>query len=221
MKIDIEPSWRDTLGSYFERQEWQDLADFVRSEYLNKTVYPRPKDIFNAFRLCPFEEVKVVILGQDPYHNPGQAHGLSFSVREDITPPPSLKNIYKEIASDLGITKDVRIGDLSPWAHQGVLLLNAVLSVEKNKPTSHAQKGWEKFTDYVIQTISHKKEHCVFILWGNYAKKKASLIDGSKHLILTSAHPSPLSAHGGFFGSRPFSQTNSYLKKYKKKEIRW
>ncbi len=221
MNVRIEASWKKELTDYFSSPDWQKLSSFVKDEYLNKTIYPHPKNIFNAFNLCPFGEVNVIILGQDPYHNPGQAHGLSFSVQDGVTPPPSLKNIYKELESDLGISKDPQNGNLSSWAEQGVLLLNAVLSVEKNKPTSHAKKGWEKFTDEVIKHISEKKEHCVFILWGNYAKSKAALIDTHKHLILTSPHPSPFSAHSGFFGSRPFSQTNGYLKKYQKKEIRW
>ena len=221
MKVDIEPSWKKVLQEYFETDAWKKLTDFVRKEYQTKTIYPHPKNIFNAFNSTPFDKVSVVIIGQDPYHNPGQAHGLCFSVQDGITPPPSLKNIYKEIYDDTGIHKDFSSGNLSSWAQQGVLLLNSVLSVEKNKPTSHAGKGWEEFTDFVIQKISDEKDHCIFLLWGNYAQQKGSIIDRSKHLVLESAHPSPFSAHRGFFGNKHFSQTNAYLKKHGKKEIQW
>ncbi len=221
MNVIIEPSWKKILQEYFKTDAWKNLTDFVRKEYQTKTVYPHPKNIFNAFNSTPFNKVSVVIIGQDPYHNPGQAHGLCFSVQDGVTPPPSLKNIYKEIQDDLGIQKDFSSGNLSSWTQQGVLLLNSVLTVEKNKPASHAGKGWEDFTTYVIQKISDEKEHCVFLLWGNYAKQKGAIIDRSKHLVLESAHPSPFSAHHGFFGNKHFSQTNAYLKKHGKKEIQW
>ncbi|PID83106.1 uracil-DNA glycosylase [Candidatus Campbellbacteria bacterium] len=221
MNVKIEKSWKKVLSEYFKKEEWKKLTDFIRNEYLSKTIYPKPKDIFKSFELTKFDDVKVIILGQDPYHNPNQAHGLSFSVLENITPPPSLKNIYKELESDLKIKKDFTNGNLTSWAEQGVLLLNAILTVVKKFPASHHKKGWEEFTDFVIKTISDQKENCVFILWGNYAKSKEGLIDPKKHLILKSPHPSPFSANSGFFGSGHFSQTNTYLKKHNKKEINW
>ncbi len=191
----------------------------MKKEYLSATVYPPPKFVFHAFELCPFEKVEVVILGQDPYHGPGQAHGLSFSVPEKVRIPPSLQNIYKEIMSDVGGTIPIS-GNLEHWARQGVLLLNATLTVRAHQAGSHQHKGWEEFTDAVIRTISEKKEHVVFILWGRYAREKKRLIDSSKHLILESAHPSPFSATA-FFGNKHFSKTNEYLKKWGKKEIGW
>jgi uracil-DNA glycosylase len=221
MDVKIEKSWKKVLEPYFETDSFKQLTDFVRNEYLTKTVYPAPKNVFNAFNSTPFDKVKVVIIGQDPYHNPGQAHGLCFSVQPGVTPPPSLKNIYKELDSDLNIKKDFTNGDLTDWAKQGVLLINSVLTVRKNEAGSHANKGWEDFTNEVIKQLSDKKENLVFLLWGNYAKQKGKIIDKNKHLILEAAHPSPFSAHNGFFGCRHFSQTNQYLKKHNKKEINW
>lgn len=221
MNSKLEKGWKKVLESYFSSDKFTSLNKFLEHEYQEKTIYPHIKDIFSAFNNTSFEEVQVIILGQDPYHNEGQAHGLSFSVPKGITPPPSLKNIYKEISQSTGVIKDTTVGNLNSWAEQGVLLLNAVLTVEKNKPGSHANKGWEEFTDYVIQTISLRKEHCVFILWGKYAQKKINLIDGSKHLILTSAHPSPFSAHLGFLGNNHFNLTNEYLQNHGKEPIQW
>lgn len=221
MDVKIEDSWKKILDEYFGRDEFKTLADFVREEYQNKTIYPKPADIFRAFELTPFDQVKVVILGQDPYHGPGQAHGLCFSVQDEITPPPSLKNIYKEIESDIGIKKDFEKGNLEDWAQQGVFLLNAILTVERAKPASHHKKGWEEFTDYVIKKLSDERENLVFILWGNYARGKVGLIDFEKHLILESPHPSPFSANNGFFGCKHFSKANEYLKEHGKGEIMW
>ena len=221
MNIDIEQGWRTVLKDYFHSPEFVTLTEFVKAEYQTKTIYPDLNNIFNAFNSTPFDTVSVVIIGQDPYHNPGQAHGLCFSVPESVTPPPSLKNIYKEITGDLGREKNILNGNLMPWAKQGVLLLNSVLTVQKNNPGSHAKKGWEKFTDHVIQKISDEKEHIVFMLWGNYAKQKGAVIDRSKHLVLESPHPSPFSAYNGFFGNKHFSQTNDYLKKHGKETIEW
>ena len=208
----IHPSWQSVLRDYFAKEDFQELMDFVQKENKTKTVFPIYENIFQAFNATPFDQVRVVILGQDPYHSPGQAMGLCFSVPKDTALPPSLKNIYKEIADDIGINTDQRNGDLSPWAQQGVLLLNSVMSVVSNFPASHAEKGWEEFTDFVIQKISEKHEHVVFILWGNYAKAKGKNIDRTKHLVLEGHHPSPLSAYRGFFGCKHFSQTNAYLK---------
>ncbi len=219
--VNIDPEWKEVLRPFFQSKNWQILADFVRVEYKNKKIYPNPKDIFKAFELSPFSKVKVVILGQDPYHGVGQAHGLSFSVKEGIKLPPSLQNIYKEIESDLKNKKDFKNGNLESWAGQGVFLLNAILTVVANTPASHQGNGWEEFTDNVIKTISDKKENVVFILWGNYARSKKSLIDTSKHLVLESPHPSPFSAYNGFFGSKPFSKCNKYLKEHGEKEIEW
>lgn len=221
MNIKIESSWKKVLSNYFKTESFKKLRKFIRKEYMNKTIYPVPKNLFSAFDYTPFEKVSVIILGQDPYHNPNQAHGLSFSVQDNIKLPPSLQNIYKEIESDLGVKKDFNNGNLTNWAQQGVLLLNAVLSVEKNKPNSHTGKGWEGFTNEVIKKISSEKEHCVFLLWGKYAEQKKILIDSNKHLILISSHPSPFSAHLGFMGNKHFSQTNTYLKQHQKKEINW
>ena len=219
--INIEPEWHAALAPYFATEKFQQLADFVRQEYLSKTVYPKPENIFRAFYLTPFSKVKVVILGQDPYHGPGQAHGLCFSVPSGVKVPPSLQNIYKEIESDLGIKKDFQNGNLENWAKQGVFLLNAILSVVAHTPASHREKGWEDFTDQVIKTLSDRREHLVFILWGNYARGKKSLIDSSKHLILEAPHPSPFSAYSGFFGCRHFSKCNEYLKAHQIPEINW
>lgn len=221
MEANIDQSWKNALNGYFSSLEFRKLKDFIKQKYVNKTIYPIKKNIFNAFISTPFDSIKIVILGQDPYHNPGQAHGLSFSVPDGVIPPPSLKNIYKEIERSLGIKKDMSNGNLLDWAQQGVLLLNAVLSVEENKPGSHAHHGWEDFTDHVIQKISQEKEHCVFLLWGAYAQKKKKLVDESKHLVLTSAHPSPLSAYRGFLGNNHFALSNLYLMKYGKKPIKW
>ena len=221
MKINIEPSWQKILEAYFQTNEWKTLADFVRQEYLNKTIYPHPKNLFNAFNSTPFDKVKVIIIGQDPYHNPGEAHGLCFSVQPGVKVPPSLQNIYKEIESDLKIKKDFSQGTLTNWAKQGVLLMNAVLTVRKNQAGSHANQGWEKFTDEAIKQLSDEKENLVFLLWGNYAKQKGQIINRSKHLVLESTHPSPFSAHNGFFGCQHFSQTNKYLKQHGLKEIKW
>ena len=220
-KIKLEKSWKKVLKEFLESEKFKELAKFIRNEYLTKTIYPKPNDLFSAFNTTSFENTKVIILGQDPYHNPNQAHGLCFSVNHGVTPPPSLKNIYKELKSDLNIEKDFTDGFLDNWAKQGVLLLNAVLTVQKNSAGSHAGKGWENFTDEVIKQLSEKKENLIFILWGNYAKQKGQIIDRKKHLVLEAAHPSPFSAYNGFFGCKHFSQTNNYLKKNNKKIINW
>lgn len=221
MEVKIEPSWKKALEQEFDEEYFKQLAEFVRSEYLNKTVYPPPKFIFHAFELTPFNKVKVVILGQDPYHGPQQANGLAFAVNKGVPLPPSLINIYKEIESDLGRKPSSTSGDLENWAKQGVLLLNATLTVRAHQAGSHQNKGWEKFTDAVIKTLSDQKENLVFILWGRYAQNKGAVIDKSKHLVIQSAHPSPLSAHAGFFGSKPFSKTNEYLEMQGEKPIDW
>ena len=214
--VNIEPSWKKNID--LNAPYWETLKKEVKEMYQTKTIYPHPKNLFKAFDLCPFDNVSIVILGQDPYHNPGQANGLAFSVQKDIDIPPSLQNIFKEIKSDIGELKQTD-GDLSNWAEQGILLLNSILTVEKNKPASHHNLPWEEFTNDVISLISDKKENVVFILWGNYAKNKAVLIDESKHLILTSPHPSPFSAYSGFFGCKHFSKANNYLVKHNKKPI--
>ncbi len=219
-EIAIEPSWKAALTGEFETGYFKQLADFVRTEYKNSTIFPAPKNIFRAFDACPFSAVKVVIIGQDPYHGPGQANGLCFAVPENTDIPPSLQNIFKEINSDLGVDP-LPSGDLTRWAKQGVLLLNATLTVRAHAAGSHQNKGWEQFTDAAIKALSESREHLVFLLWGNYARKKGAQIDRSKHLVLESAHPSPLSAHNGFLGNRHFSQTNAYLKKHSQKEIDW
>lgn len=222
-KIKINKEWKKELKSYFLTENWLKLSSFIRNEYLNKSkkIFPEPKDLFKAFELTPFSSIKVVILGQDPYHNDKQAEGLSFSVPKGLSLPPSLKNIYKEIEKDLNIKKDFTNGNLENWAKQGVFLLNSILTVEAHRPASHQGKGWEEFTDYIIKIISNNKNNIVFILWGNYAKSKKLLIDKDKHLIIESAHPSPFSAHNGFFGSKPFSKTNTYLKDNNIKDIKW
>jgi uracil-DNA glycosylase len=211
MDVRIEKSWKEVLKDEFEKPYFKELTAFVKDEYETGTVYPHPKNILNAFELTPFNEVRVVILGQDPYHGAGQAHGLSFSVVEGVRNPPSLQNMYKELEGDLGKPVDTSSGDLTRWAKQGVLLLNSTLTVRAGSPGSHQGKGWEQFTDAAIKALSDKREHLVFILWGNYAKAKGAYIDRSKHLVIESPHPSPLSAHSGFFGSKPFSKTNEYL----------
>lgn len=220
MEVKIEESWQKALGDEFAKNYFKDLTRQVKDAYLTTTVYPPPKLIFNAFWLCPFSEVKVVILGQDPYHGPGQAHGLSFSVPEGTRTPPSLQNIYKEIETDIG-SPVPESGNLERWAKQGVLLLNATLTVEARQPNSHQALGWQTFTDAVIKKISDDKEHVVFMLWGSFAKSKAALIDWEKHLILEAAHPSPFSAHNGFFGCQHFSQANEYLKEHSLEPIEW
>lgn len=218
MKID--ESWKEVLKEEFEKDYFVNLTSFVRQEYKDKTIYPKASNIFNAFNLCPFDKVKVVILGQDPYHEPNQAHGLCFSVLEPTPSPPSLKNIFKEINLDLGITP-LESGDLTRWASQGVLLLNATLTVEAHKAGSHQGKGWEEFTDRVIFNLANRKSGLVFLLWGSYAQKKGEFIDQTKHLVLKSVHPSPLSAHRGFFGNHHFSQANNYLIAQGKLPIDW
>ena len=220
MNVQIEPSWKEAIGAEFEKSYFKQLVTFIRDEYSNHIVYPPGKMLFNAFNYCPFNEVKVVILGQDPYHGQGQAHGLSFSVQDGVPLPPSLENIYKELVSDLEIPIPTS-GNLTHWAKQGVLLLNTVLSVREKEPQSHQNKGWEFFTDAVIRAISERAEPVVFILWGSPAQKKEAIIDSGKHFILKSVHPSPLSAYRGFFGSKPFSQTNAFLEKQGKTPIAW
>lgn len=219
MNVRIEPSWAAALAPEFEKPYFKTLTDFVRDEYRTKTIYPPPGKIFQAFNSCPFDEVKVVILGQDPYHGPGQAHGLCFSVNDSVPIPPSLQNIYKELFSDVGVPP-ASSGNLQRWADQGVLLLNATLTVQAGKPGSHQGHGWEEFTDAAIRTLAERREHLVFLLWGAYAQKKGAVIDSKKHLVLKAAHPSPFSA-SGFFGSKPFSKTNAYLIEQGKKPILW
>lgn len=221
MKVKIESSWQKELSQEFEKPYFKDLTTFVKEEYQDAKVYPHPKNIFRAFELCPFNEVTVVILGQDPYHGEGQANGLAFAVGEQMTVPPSLKNIYKEIENDLGIHPDTINGDLSRWAKQGVLLLNATLTVRAHSAGSHQAKGWEEFTDTVIKKLSEDKEHLVFLLWGNYAKAKGIHIDRTKHLVLEAPHPSPFSASSGFFGCKHFSKANDYLRKHGETPIDW
>jgi uracil-DNA glycosylase len=220
MDVKIEQSWKKYLASEFEKPYFYNLVHFVKTEYANKTIYPKANKIFNAFEKTPFDNVKVIILGQDPYHEPNQAHGLCFSVNDGIALPPSLQNIYQELHEDLGI-EIPSSGNLERWAEQGVLLLNATLTVEAHKAGSHQHKGWEEFTDAVIHKIAEEKQHVVFILWGSYAQKKGAFIDSSKHLVLKSAHPSPLSAYRGFFGSKPFSKTNDYLTATGQIPVRW
>lgn len=220
MEVRIEQSWKEALEEEFGKPYFESLAAFVKEEYKKGGVYPPPKDIFRAFELTPFKEVRVVILGQDPYHGAGQANGLSFAVGKDIRLPPSLQNIFKELEGDSGPLVH-RNGDLSRWATQGVLLLNAILTVRAGAAGSHQSKGWEAFTDAAIQALSDKREHLVFILWGNYARQKGAHIDRNKHLVIESAHPSPFSAANGFFGSKPFSKANEYLRQNGKQEIDW
>lgn len=219
-EVKIEPSWKEALKSGFDTSEWETLSEFVRVEYQTRSVYPPPKLIFNAFELTPFDKVKVVILGQDPYHGARQAHGLCFSVPEDVRLPPSLQNIYKELERDLGVPMQAT-GNLERWAKQGVLLLNATLTVRAGEPGSHQGKGWETFTDLVIQKLNNGKEHLVFMLWGNYAKQKGAFIDREKHLVLEAPHPSPYSAHSGFFGCKHFSKANEYLESKEMQPIVW
>ena len=221
MSIKIEESWRKVLHDEFEKPYFQHLTAFVRGEYATATVYPPGGQIFHAFDACPFDQTKVVILGQDPYHGRGQAHGLAFSVAEGVRSPPSLQNVFKELQADLPDTPPAPNGNLDRWAQQGVLLLNATLTVRAAEPGSHQKKGWEQFTDTVIQRVSEQKEHVVFILWGAYAQKKVELIDEKKHLVLKAAHPSPYAADRGFFGSRPFSKTNDSLRQHGLEPISW
>jgi uracil-DNA glycosylase len=216
----IEASWKTVLMDQFESPYFLALRDFLKEEYAQHRIYPSGGQIFSAFELAPFHEVKVVILGQDPYHGPGQAHGLSFSVQDGVPFPPSLRNIFKELASDVGVPRPAS-GDLSSWAAQGVLLLNATLTVRHKSPASHQKKGWETFTNACIQKLSQERENVVFVLWGNYARAKRQLIDANKHLVIESAHPSPFSAHNGFFGSKPFSKVNAYLASHGKTPIDW
>ena len=220
MNVKIEKSWKEQLASEFEKPYFRELTDFVRQEYATRTIYPKGSLIFNAFDKTPFERVKVVILGQDPYHEPGQAHGLCFSVNEGVALPPSLQNIYKELNDDLGIPPKAS-GNLERWAEQGVLLLNATLTVRAHQAGSHQQRGWEVFTDAVVHRIAEEREHVVFILWGSYAQQKGAFIDTFRHRILKSAHPSPLSSYRGFFGSKPFSKTNQYLIQTQQTPIQW
>lgn len=220
MDVKIEQSWKEVLQTEFDKPYFTSLTDFVRDEYRHATVFPPASLIFNAFNLCPFSDVKVVLIGQDPYHEPGQAHGLCFSVNDGVQFPPSLLNIFKELKSDLGV-EIPQSGNLTRWAQQGVLLLNATLTVREHQAGSHQNHGWEQFTDAVIQTLSEKKSGLVFILWGSYAQSKARLIDSGRHCILRSAHPSPLSAYRGFFGNHHFSLTNDYLSRTGKSIIKW
>ena len=220
MDVKIEESWKKVLADEFNKPYFEQLTAFVKSEYATTTVYPEGKNIFNAFNLCPLPNVKVVIIGQDPYHEPRQAHGLCFSVQDGVEFPPSLQNIFKEIESDLG-TPVPQSGNLERWARQGVFLLNSILTVRAHQAASHANKGWETFTDEVIKQISDKTENVVFMLWGNYAKVKGKVIDTKKHLILNTVHPSPLSVYRGFFGCKHFSRANQYLTEHGKTPINW
>lgn len=220
MDVQIEPTWKTALATEFAEPYFMTLRERVRLAYQTEPTFPPPQDVFRAFTLTPLPRVSVVILGQDPYHGPGQAHGLAFSVKSGVAIPPSLQNIYKEIRSDIGtLVHDT--GDLSAWAEQGVLLLNSTLTVRAGNAGAHQGWGWETFTDAVIKTISTEREQVVFLLWGNYAINKRFLIDETKHLVLTAPHPSPLSAHRGFLGCRHFSQTNVYLTKVGKSPILW
>jgi uracil-DNA glycosylase len=220
MDVKIESSWKAKLKDEFEKEYFIKLSEFVKDEYRKNTIYPPGGLIFNSFNLCTFQNVRAVIIGQDPYHGPGQAHGLCFSVNDGVAFPPSLINIFKEISLDLGITKPIS-GNLERWAEQGVLLLNATLTVRADQAGSHQKKGWEEFTDSVIRLLNNEKENIVFFLWGAYAQKKGESIDKSRHLVLESVHPSPLSASRGFFGNHHFSKCNDYLKQKGIKPIDW
>ncbi len=220
MDVKIEETWKAVLQEEFDKPYFEILTNFVRKEYQTTTIYPPAKLIFNAFNLCPFDQAKVVIIGQDPYHGPGQAHGLCFSVNDGVAYPPSLINIFKEIEDDLHRPTPAS-GNLERWAKQGVLLLNAILTVRANQPASHQNKGWEEFTDRVIKELSDKRDGLVFMLWGSYAQKKGAVIDTKKHLVLKAVHPSPLSAYRGFFGCKHFSQANAYLQSRGKSPIEW
>ncbi len=220
MDVKMEPNWKTRLAGEFEKDYFVKLTDFVRQEYRQATVYPSGPNIFNAFAHCPFDRVKVVIIGQDPYHEPGQAHGLCFSVQDGTPFPPSLQNIFKEITDDLGRPRPTS-GDLTRWADQGVLLLNATLTVRAHRAGSHQGHGWETFTDAAIRCLNAERQHLVYMLWGAYAQKKGASIDTSRNLVLTSPHPSPLSAHRGFFGNRHFSRANDYLVALGESPIDW
>jgi len=220
MDVRIEPSWKNALQSEFDKDYFAKLTDFVRNEYKTKLTFPPSALIFNAFDQCPFDKVKVVIIGQDPYHGDGQAHGLCFSVADGVAFPPSLLNIFKEIERDLGIAKPTS-GNLIRWAQQGVLLLNATLTVQAHAAGSHQGRGWETFTDVAIHKLASEKEGLVFMLWGSYAQKKGDFIDTNKHLVLKSVHPSPLSAYRGFIGNNHFSLANKYMKEKGLEEIQW
>lgn len=220
MEVRIEPSWKKLLKDEFDKNYFKNLTTFVRQEYQSYRVYPPGSQIFKAFDCCPVEQTRVVIIGQDPYHGPNQANGLCFSVNDGVAIPPSLQNIFKELKSDLHCTIPTH-GSLERWAKQGVLLLNATLTVRASSPGSHQNKGWEEFTNSTISYLCNQKENLVFILWGAYAQRKGEIIDPSKHFIIKSAHPSPFSANRGFFGSKPFSRTNEYLRKIGKKPIDW
>ena len=222
MNVQIEESWKHQLAGEFEQPYFKEIAAFLKSEKTaGKTIYPPGPDIFNAFKLTPWDNVKAVLLGQDPYHGAGQAHGLCFSVKKGIKPPPSLVNIYKELEEDIKGFEAPAHGYLAHWAEQGLLMLNASLTVEAGKPMSHSKIGWEQFTDAVIKTISTQKQGIVFLLWGKFAQQKESLIDHSRHFFLKAAHPSPFSAYNGFFGSRHFSKTNIILEQQGKEPIDW
>ena len=216
----IGNTWDNLLTEEVKKDYFKELIEYVNNEYKTKTIYPKKTEVFNAFKYTDYKDVKVVILGQDPYHGPNQAEGLSFSVSNEVIKPPSLKNIFKELESDLKIPFP-EYNSLKPWAKEGVLLLNAVLTVEEHKPASHANKGWETFTDEIIKLINKKDEPVVFILWGNYAREKKKIITNPIHYIIESPHPSPFSARNGFFGSKPFSKTNDFLKRQGIKEINW
>lgn len=220
MDVKIEASWKNRLSDEFEQPYFTELTEFVRLEYATKQIYPPGRLIFHAFEQSPFDQTKVVILGQDPYHGPGQAHGLCFSVPDGVEQPPSLQNIFREITQDISIPAPSS-GNLDRWASQGVLLLNATLTVQANRAGSHQNHGWERFTDRVIRILAEEKEHLVFMLWGSFAQKKGEFIDRSKHLVLTSPHPSPLSSYRGFFGNRHFSKTNQYLELHGIEPIQW
>lgn len=220
MDVKIETNWKSKLIDEFQKEYFISLVDFIKSEYQNNTIYPPGNMIFNSFNLCPFNKVKAVIIGQDPYHGPGQAHGLCFSVKEGVAFPPSLINIFKEIEMDIGVPRPMT-GNLERWANQGVLLLNATLTVRAHLAGSHQKKGWEQFTDSVIKILNNEKQNIVFFLWGAYAQKKGEAIDRSRHLVLESVHPSPLSASRGFFGNKHFSRCNEYLKLHSIEPINW
>lgn len=215
----INKKWDIVLEEEFKKEYFKKLGMFIKSEYKNKLIFPPYENIFDALRFTDYDDVKVVILGQDPYHGLGEAHGLSFSVRENVKMPPSLQNIFKELYNDLGIKRTK--SDLTDWAKEGVLLLNSIMTVEKDKPLSHKNKGWETFTDTVISKLNEREDPVIFLLWGSFARSKKELITNSKHKIIESVHPSPLSANRGFFGSKPFSKINNYLKSIDKEEIKW
>lgn len=215
----INKKWDIILEEEYKKEYFKKLGIFVKSEYKNKTIFPPYENVFDALRFTDYDDVKVVILGQDPYHGLGEAHGLSFSVKENVKIPPSLQNIFKELYSDLGIKRTK--SDLTDWAKEGVLLLNSIMTVEKDKPLSHKNKGWEIFTDTIISKLNEREESVIFLLWGNFARSKKELITNKSHKIIESVHPSPLSASRGFFGSKPFSKINNYLKEMNQEEIHW